>query len=235
MSDLELKDRLKLARKFAGLTQKDIEINILNMKQSTYSELERGLSKSTSRIVEIATLFGVQPEWLANGTGEMILSSFQLNNDENVLEVSSNKSHLTDEVEIPHYSEITETCLKHTNLISVQPDTTIRIKASFAKLSGANSKTSFSYICDGDSMAKRISNGARCTADSSNKTVKDGKIYCFKHGVTTRTRYLFRQPDGGLLIKSHNVNYPNEIIQYKDMKDIEILGWVWEWSNIDRW
>lgn len=235
MDDLELKDRLKLARKFAGLTQTDIERKILNMKQSTYSELERGLSKSTSRIVEIATLFGVQAEWLANGTGEMLMSSSQLDNDDIFLELNSDKSSLNDEVEIPHYSKITEACLKNTNLRSVQADDRIRIKATFTTLSGASSKTSFSYICDGDSMAKRISNGARCTADSSKKTIKDGKIYCFKHGVIIRTKYLFQQPDGGLLIKSHNINYPDEIIQYKNMKDIEILGWVWEWSNIDRW
>lgn len=69
---MELKDRLKKARKSAGLTQKDVEKNIINMKQSTYSELERGLSKSTSRIVELANLFGVSTDWLASGTGEMI-------------------------------------------------------------------------------------------------------------------------------------------------------------------
>lgn len=235
MDDLELKDRLKVARKFAGFTQKDIELNILNMKQSTYSELERGLSKSTSRIVEIATLFGVQAEWLANGTGEMLISSSKLNNDDSILEVNSDKSYLSDELEIPHYSKITEACSKSTNLLSMKADTKIRIKATFVMLSGANSKTSFSYICDGDSMAKRISNGARCTADLSKQTIKDGKIYCFKHGLIIRTKYLFQQPNGGLLIKSHNTNYPDEIIHYKDMKDIEILGWVWEWSNIDRW
>ena len=60
---MELKDRLKRARKNAGLTQKDIEKNIPNMKQSTYSELERGLSKSTSRIVDLASLFKVNPEF----------------------------------------------------------------------------------------------------------------------------------------------------------------------------
>lgn len=68
----ELKDRLKAARLRAGLTQKDIEANIEGLKQSTYSELERGESKRTSHIVELALLFKVNPEWLATGEGEMV-------------------------------------------------------------------------------------------------------------------------------------------------------------------
>ena len=69
---MELKDRLKKARKYAGLTQKEIESRIKGLKQSSYSELERGESKSSTKLIELATLFQVDPVWLATGDGEML-------------------------------------------------------------------------------------------------------------------------------------------------------------------
>lgn len=69
---MELKDRLKQARNYAGLTQKEIESRIKGLKQSSYSELERGESKSSTKLIELATLFQVDPVWLATGNGEML-------------------------------------------------------------------------------------------------------------------------------------------------------------------
>ncbi|WP_201595378.1 helix-turn-helix domain-containing protein [Psychrobacter vallis] len=69
---MELKDRLKKARNYAGLTQKEIESRIKGLKQSSYSELERGESKSSTKLIDLATLFKVDPVWLATGDGEML-------------------------------------------------------------------------------------------------------------------------------------------------------------------
>jgi len=74
---MELKDRLKKARKYAGLTQKEIESRIKGLKQSSYSELERGESKSSTKLIELATLFQVDPVWLATGDGEMLTKPSQ--------------------------------------------------------------------------------------------------------------------------------------------------------------
>lgn len=74
---MELKDRLKKARKYAGLTQKEIESRIKGLKQSSYSELERGESKSSTKLIELATLFQVDPVWLATGDGEMLTKPTQ--------------------------------------------------------------------------------------------------------------------------------------------------------------
>ena len=68
---MELKDRLKLARKNAGITQAQVAEAITGLSQPAYSELERGVSKSTSKIVELASLYKVNPEWLSSGIGEM--------------------------------------------------------------------------------------------------------------------------------------------------------------------
>lgn len=66
---MELKDRLKAARKYARLTQMEVSDKV-EISQGTYSQLERGLVKSTSKIVELADLFGVNPVWLSTGAGD---------------------------------------------------------------------------------------------------------------------------------------------------------------------
>lgn len=68
---MELKDRLKKARKNADLTQAEVVKYIDGLTQPAYSQLEQGKVKSSSKIVEIANLFKVNPTWLATGQGQM--------------------------------------------------------------------------------------------------------------------------------------------------------------------
>ncbi len=140
-----------------------------------------------------------------------------------------------DEFEIPYYDKVVVTAGNQEGEVQEVTDKKIRMSKRSARKAGASITQSFSYMNDGDSMSERISDGARCTADASKKEIKDGKIYCLRHGVMRRTKYLYMRPDGGLLIRSHNPAYIDEVVLPEDMNDIEILGWVWEWSNMERW
>ncbi|ELA08581.1 phage lambda repressor protein [Moraxella macacae 0408225] len=71
---MELKTRLKIARKKAGFTQAQVADEIEGLTQSAYSQLESGKVKSSGKIVELADFFGVNSTWLATGTGEMQLT-----------------------------------------------------------------------------------------------------------------------------------------------------------------
>lgn len=76
-----LRDRLKQARKYAGLTQAELaqRIQLLpggeGFGQTTYQALEAGRVKSTAYIVHIAMACGVNPTWLATGLGDMAFQS----------------------------------------------------------------------------------------------------------------------------------------------------------------
>lgn len=65
---MELKDRLKQARKAAGLTQVELAERA-GIKQASVSEIERGLSRTSGYLVKIAQICGVDPAWLAEGVG----------------------------------------------------------------------------------------------------------------------------------------------------------------------
>lgn len=66
-----LAERLKKARKHAKLSQTAVAEKI-NISQPSYSALERGESRTTSKIIELANLFDVNAEWLDSGKGEML-------------------------------------------------------------------------------------------------------------------------------------------------------------------
>lgn len=141
-----------------------------------------------------------------------------------------------DEFEYPHYHEVYVTggdkelpALEN----STEPS---RMKKAIARKAGASMSHTFSYILEGESMAPKIMNKACVTADASKKIVKDGKIYVFRHGVMRRTKYLFNRPDGGLTIRSENKEeYPEEVVTKDEMHDIEIIGWVYHWCNMEVW
>jgi transcriptional regulator with XRE-family HTH domain len=70
---MSIGNRLKIARKHAGLSQIDLvaKLNGL-MSQQNISQLESGTNKGTEYVVQLAMACNVSPEWLAMGTGEMI-------------------------------------------------------------------------------------------------------------------------------------------------------------------
>ncbi len=68
VSDMELKDRLKQARKKAGLTQVELAERA-GIKQASISEIERGLTRTSGYLVKLAQICGVDPVWLSDGTG----------------------------------------------------------------------------------------------------------------------------------------------------------------------
>lgn len=68
---MDYKDRLRAARKHAGLTQAELAERI-RVTQVSISDLERGKSASSSHSYTIAQECGVSPDWLIHGRGEML-------------------------------------------------------------------------------------------------------------------------------------------------------------------
>lgn len=63
--------RLKIARKYAKLTQEKLSERS-GVKQAMISKLETNKSRETSSIVPLAVACGVRPEWLHSDDGPMV-------------------------------------------------------------------------------------------------------------------------------------------------------------------
>lgn len=88
----------------------------------------------------------------------------------------------------------------------------------------------FCCTLTGDSMEERIAEDAAIAVDAGEKTIRDGKIYAFRHGDLFRVKYLSRLPGGRVKIKSHNPAYNDE---EAGLEDIEVIGRVFWWSVLD--
>ena len=88
----------------------------------------------------------------------------------------------------------------------------------------------FCCTLTGDSMEERIAEDAAIAVDAGEKTIRDGKIYAFRHGDLFRVKYLSRLPGGRVKIKSHNPAYDDE---EAGLEDIEVIGRVFWWSVLD--
>ncbi|HIJ85971.1 MAG: HTH cro/C1-type protein [Magnetococcales bacterium] len=67
-----LSTRIRQARKYAGLTQKDLAERV-GISQTAIHKLEGGGSRSSRKTISIALTCGVDPIWLDSGRGEMAL------------------------------------------------------------------------------------------------------------------------------------------------------------------
>jgi len=65
-----LKDRIKQARKHAGLTQRELA-EVVGVSQPVISQLEKGDNLQSVHLLKIAVACSVNAAWLADGVGEM--------------------------------------------------------------------------------------------------------------------------------------------------------------------
>ena len=101
---MELKDRLKQARKHAGLTQTQLA-DAVGITQPSITDLERGKSQKTGYIAQIAKACRVSALWLASGEGEMVPSAYDadgnLRLDKPWLDLQSHHANVV-EIQQPH-------------------------------------------------------------------------------------------------------------------------------------
>jgi phage repressor protein C with HTH and peptisase S24 domain len=141
-----------------------------------------------------------------------------------------------DEFEVPYYKDVELT--GGSGSFEQHDDGRRKLKygKTAARKSGASQTRSICMTLVGDSMEDRISAGSMIAVDLSKKDIREGKIYAFRHGQLLRVKYLIPKPDGGLIIRSHNKAYEDEHINAEEVEnDINMIGWVWNWSVLERW
>lgn len=83
-----------------------------------------------------------------------------------------------------------------------------------------------SLTADGDSMEPTIADGATLLVNMADTTVKDGRVYVIRLGSTIQVKRLFVRPDGGLLVKSDNLNYSATEVPAEQLQYVRVLGRV---------
>lgn len=222
---MEFNERLKLARKNKKISQAEISTYIRGLSQSAYSQLESGKSKTTTKMIELAELFGVNPAWLATGQGEMnikIDEKCALGNVESI--TTSFNTHI-------RYAPVL-------NYVQAGAFTEIGDNGYDEYLPYSNKKVSnnaYWLIVKGDSMAPNFQEGDLLLVDS-NRQPKSGDYVIAKiinENEATFKRYKVCGFDEKLNIEYFQLIALNEFYSPIDSryKPFTVLGVVVEYKR----
>ena len=242
---MEFKERLKAARRHAGLNQTELAERA-GLTQTSISDLERGKSKATSFAAQIASVCGVSPMWLAEGTGDMLkgvaapaeriqpsvaMSDIQTWDDETPLD--------DDEVYVPFLQEV-ELAAGSGRFAIAESDTS---RLRFFKKDLRHNNVQFSnakcVVVSGNSMLPVLRDGATVGVNVGKNSlgdIVDGDMYAINHNGQLRVKQVYRLPTGIRLRSFNRDEHPDEDYTFQEIQEqqIAILGHVFWWAMYSR-
>lgn len=139
-----------------------------------------------------------------------------------------------EEVEVPLYKEVEISAGNGAHSVQAVPGRCIRLSRSTLRDAGVEPANAMAATVAGNSMSRLILPGSTVGIDRGTTNIMDGEIYAIEHGGMLRVKYLYRQPNGGLRLRSENSDeYPDEFFTAEEVADnIRIIGFVFWWSTI---
>ncbi len=103
-------------------------------------------------------------------------------------------------------------------------------KTTLKKL-GIQEKAAYCIIMLGNSMDPVLPDGAMLGIDTDNTKIADGDIYAIDHQGSLRVKLIYRQPGGGLRLRSYNQHeWPDEYLTKDETHMVRIIGRLFWWS-----
>ena len=228
----EFKDRLRKARIEKNISQVELG-RLTGESQSKIAALESGRNKKPTNTVQLAEILGVSAYWLETGKGEMHPSPAQneIKDIHRPMLWSSTDPLPEDDYTFAPYMKEQAFC-GSAGSFEIPDYNGFRLPFGRATLRRKSISPDNVFCCTltGDSMEEKIAEDAAIAVDAGEKTIRDGKIYAFRHGDLFRVKYLSRLPGGRVKIKSHNPAYDDE---EAGLEDIEVIGRVFWWNVLD--
>lgn len=242
---MELKDRLKRARKNAGLTQVELAERA-GIKQASVSEIERGLTRTSGHLIKLAQICGVDPVWLSDGTGSPD-GRYSPQADKATSTIESNAVLLgpidvwdddtpldDDEVYVPFLKEVELSAGAGITAVQQSHKQKLRFGKMTLRRQGVQPSEAVCVTVAGNSMEPVLPDGSTVGVDRGTTAITDGKMYALDHGGQLRVKTLYRLPGGGIRMRSFNRDeHPDEEYTPQEMlqKEIAVLGRVF-WSSV---
>lgn len=229
---MSLAGNVRALRERAGMTQAELAEK-LGKGQTTIQKIETGQTTQPRFLEELAAALGATPYELqygdVNAPAEKIepnakdFGSFQL--------WSSNDPLPEDEY---YYAPFYKDIAMMGGAGSYEMEDYNGFKLPFGKATlYRNGITPSNVSCctlTGDSMEPVIPDGATIGIDQGETTIRDGKIYAFRHDDVYRVKRLYLLPGGKVRINSFNQDEPAYRDEIVSLEDIRIIGRVFNWS-----
>ncbi|ELD4017617.1 helix-turn-helix transcriptional regulator [Salmonella enterica] len=236
-----LAERLRYARNIQGLTQKTLGERV-GISQAAIQKIETGKGQTT-KIVELASVLKVRPEWLSSGEGLMSNDDFdtllKTRHPDSDVKPSRLRMKIWEDQELIDQDEFIEVPLinvrfaaGHGSYEIIDDDTFTLIFRRYSLhhmgISTGNAKL---VRVSGDSMSPALNDGDVVGIDISDTDIRDGKTFALCHDGMLRVKTLVSR-SGEIIIRSVNrVDYPDEVLSHDDfMRTVRIIGRVF-WSS----
>ena len=219
---MNLSQRLKAARKHAGLTQKELA-DKTGVSQPVVSQLESGTSLKSVHIAKLANACGVDPLWLSEGAGEMLGKRADANSGPDENGSPSKKDYAL----IPQYTARASAGNGYHNDHVELKEGLVFKRDWLARLSLKEDACCVIYA-EGSSMEPTISDGDVLLIDRSSTLPRNGKVYAIQRPDGSHSiKRLIQSFSGEWIIRSDNPDktlYPDEPISADALQHIEIIG-----------
>lgn len=224
---MEYKDRIKRARKHAGLTQGQLA-DAVGVRQASISDLETGKSQSSSYSASIAKACGVDALWLENGIGEMIAS------DSVGYGGSGNPPSKSDYALVPLYSAIGE-CGDGYHNDHVEVNGGLAFKLNWLTKMGIKVDSAAVMYASGSSMEPYIFDGDAVLFDTSDTEPRHHQVYVIRRpDFSLSIKRLVQQLSGDWVVKSDNPDYEDERVTAETIHQLPFVGRVrWRGGSMD--
>ncbi|MFJ2981225.1 MULTISPECIES: XRE family transcriptional regulator [unclassified Pseudomonas] len=252
---MNLSERIKQARKHAGLTQRELADQV-GIAQTAISQLESGKTQRSSYLMAIAKTCGVSSAWLAEGWGPMLrdpaMMAALIKSGDISLEVAPELAKYgqepgvavalepiqawdddtpleDDEVEVPFLREVELSAGSGRTVIERSSTAKLRFGKRSLRAHNVQFDQAVCVVVSGNSMEPVLPDGSTVGVNIGQTQIVDGKMYAIKHDGQLRVKVLYRVPGGGVRFRSFNQSeHPDETYTAEEMaeKSIEIIGRV---------
>ena len=210
MKKTTLQNRIRLALSNSGLSKTDLWKGC-GVSSSTVTTWFNGRNKSITgtNLINASKVLGVNPNWLANGIGNMHSAA---ENFQNLSFPIINQTELTKKLTSLSSIEINLSWLEH-------------------ELSGVSQEELNLFIVSDNAMSPSLEVGDLILLDTSIRSFSHDGVYVIKHNSHFFIRRMLLQIDGAILIKCDNPDYQNQVINPGE-KQPEVSGQaIWAWSQ----
>ncbi len=202
-----------------------------------------------ARLDEIAELLCVNSRWLRTGYGVKhpkapIITDTVHTQPLEPHDPTALHTHLiatttgaTPDIDVPFYNEALSPCGSGKTHVLEIPGRRIRLTYPILHAMDVSPHEAICAPMIGNSMAQKIQNGSTVAIDRGLTQVVDGEIYALEQDGMLRIKYVYRLPNNGLRLRSHNhQEYPDELFSAPqiEQQQIRILGWVFWWSTLNN-
>ncbi|MEG5264863.1 S24 family peptidase [Pseudomonas sp. JDS28PS106] len=230
-------DRLRILLRECHLSATDFAANRKITPQHVNNWFKRGVPMA--RLDEVAELLTVNARWLRTGEGPKHPTdpANEITGGDTRAASSQGRGSLRGDAEIQIFKEAASTPGSGKTVLTEAPGQKIRLPLQSLQAMGIDPKDCLCVVMVGGSMADKIQDGSLLGVDRNQTQVIDGEVYALEHGGILRVRYLYRLPNGGLRLRSHNPGeYPDELFTAQEIEQqhLKILGWVFWWSTFSQ-